>query len=73
VNGKKGKNWDLIVGRVYRVTYLPGGARTRTRMIQAKLIGVMEDRIIFSGREQKPDFGTAHLNPKQIVKVEEVK
>ena len=63
----------MTIGKVYRVTYLPDGARTRTRTIQAKLIGVAEDQIIFSGRDQKPDFGTAWLRPAQIQKVEEVK
>jgi hypothetical protein len=63
----------MIMGKVYRVTYLPTGARTRTRTVQAKLIGVTEDQFIFSGREQKPDFGTAYLHPEQIQKVEEVK
>lgn len=63
---------SLKIGATYRVAYRPLPPARAERTLTAKLVGIGPTLLTFSGREQRPDFGTVELSIARIVSCEEV-
>lgn len=60
----------FVVGRRYRITYLPTNARTKVQTVEVNYLGSEADHtIIVDGR---PEFGTSNLRREQLREVEDI-